>query len=98
MARNSVRKQRLDLDRTWNRPARAGLKVVEPVTSPAESPLLNENPKDPTGEGSLPILFGEMSLWSMGMTAFLLAPMAAAAVAVAPVMLASKLLPTRLLT
>lgn len=75
------------------RAASPDFETIEPVTLP--SPEVT--PCDLAGERPLPILSAETSLWSMGITAFLLAPMATAAVAIAPVMVANKLLPNRLL-
>ena len=97
MARSSARRQQYPKARLTTvsaRPASPDFETIEPVSS--GTPAVT--PRDPAGDQPLSILLAETSLWRMGMTALLLAPMAAAAVAVAPVMLASKLIPTRLLT
>lgn len=76
-----------------SRPATPDFEAIEPVRAPLPEPDIHT---DPVGERPLPLLMAETSLWSLGLTAFVLAPMAATAIAVAPLMLAKKLLPTKL--
>jgi len=103
MARKSAPRRQTLHAVTRARPRRPEFETIEPEIDasplPAQPPAAAAvTPRDPAGEQPLPILLAETSLWSMGVTAFLLAPMAAAAVAVAPVMLASKLLPSSFLS
>lgn len=91
MARiSALRRQKPD---TAPRSRPADFEAIEPVRAPLPEPDFRT---DPVGERPLPLLMAETSLWSLGLTAFVLAPMAATAIAVAPLMLAKKLLPTKL--